>query len=78
MLAYNMKTILLLLLIILLLCTYSAHSFSTGTTTTTNARTSTKVHLADLTDWVIESLEDEKSGSITSADAVKAGEGDTQ
>lgn len=74
MLAYNIKTILLLLLIIL--CTYSAHSFSTGTTTN-NARTSTKVHLADLTDWVIESLEDEKSGSITSADAVKAGEGDT-
>lgn len=76
MLAY-MKTILLLLLIILLLCIYSAQSFSTGTTTTTNAITSTKVHLADLTDWVIESLEDEKSGSITSADAVKAGEGDT-
>ena len=72
MLAY-MKTILLLLLIIL--CTYSAQSFSTGTTT--YARTSsTKVHLADLTDWVIESLEDDNT-SITSADAVKAGEGDT-
>ena len=65
MLAY-MKTILLLLLIIL--CTYSAQSFSTGTTT--YARTSsTKVHLADLTDWVIESLEDDNT-SITSADVV--------
>ncbi|KAL7433600.1 hypothetical protein ACHAXM_003619 [Skeletonema potamos] len=30
---------------------------------------------SDLTDWVIENLED--NGSITSADAVKAGEGDT-
>ena len=67
-----------------------AHSFATDTATTTyyfkqhneRRRTWTRAILhkcqskqSDLTDWVIENLED--NGSITSADAVKAGEGDT-
>uniref|UniRef100_A0A7S2M2C6 ETFB lysine methyltransferase n=1 Tax=Skeletonema marinoi TaxID=267567 RepID=A0A7S2M2C6_9STRA len=64
-----------------------AHSFATDTSTTyvhhhadtiRRSRTRVIVHQSkqsDLTDWVIENLED--NGSITSSDAVKAGEGDT-
>lgn len=60
------------------------HSFATDTITSYAKRHARKraravVHQrqskqSDLTDWVVEGLED--NGSITSADAVKAGEGD--
>ncbi|KAL9181332.1 hypothetical protein ACHAXT_010137 [Thalassiosira profunda] len=40
-----------------------------------NARWRASASSSDLTDWVIENLEDD--GSITSADPIKAGEGDT-
>lgn len=76
----------ILLLTICLLSTIGednlfAHSFATDTATTTHySWTRAILHKcqskqSDLTDWVIENLED--NGSITSADAVKAGEGDT-
>ena len=64
-----------------------AHSFATGTLTHAKhqhkrRRTWTRVKLqkhhskqSELTDWVVENLED--NGSITSEDTVKAGEGDT-
>lgn len=59
-----------------------AHSFATDTATTSTRRNRTRAKVkkhhskqSDLTDWVVENLED--NGSITSADTVKAGEGDT-